>query len=131
MLKLCIYVYLCFCSKLVKYNVVVGELLMNSIMIVVMRYCCWWLKPWVILTIEIEVNLCCSWSFSWKMGQMVIFVEMMFWFKFYMDLSVFSCLETFRKNFGIKFGHWQVKIEILEWKMGFSQELPVIAHHGE
>ena len=40
MLKLCIYVYLCFCSKLVKYNVVVDELLMNSLMIVVVVVTC-------------------------------------------------------------------------------------------
>ena len=82
-------------------------LLMNSLLIVVvvvMRCCCWWLKPWVILTIELEVILCCSWRFSWKMGQMVIFVEMMFWFKFYMDLSVFSCLETFRQTLGSNLG---------------------------
>jgi hypothetical protein len=33
-----------------------------------------------------------------KMGQMVIFVERMFCFKFYMDLSVFSRLETFKQT---------------------------------
>jgi len=47
------------------------------------------LMSWVIIIIELEVNLCCSWRFSWKMGQMVIFVEMMFDFKFYIVLSVF------------------------------------------
>ena len=37
------YVYLCFCSKLVKYDIVVDELLMNSYLIdvvVVMGCCC-------------------------------------------------------------------------------------------
>jgi len=89
----CVYMYtLCFHSKLMKYNVVVDELLMNSwlvIAVVVMRCCCWWLMPWVIIIIELEVNLCCSWRFSWKMGQMVIFVEMMFWFQV---LCSFECL---------------------------------------
>ena len=123
MLKLCIYVYLCFCSKLVKYNVV-DELLMNSLLIVVfvvIRCCCWWLKLWVIIIIELVVKLCCSWGVFIKMGQMVIFVKMMFWFKFYMVLSLF----------GIKFGLRGFKVGILGWKMGFSQELPVIARHGK
>jgi len=69
----------------------------------------------VILTIELEVNLCYSWRFSWKMGQMVIFVEMMYWFKFYMDLSVFSCLETFRQTLGSNLG-------IGKSKLGFWSE---------
>jgi len=89
----CVYMYtLCFHSKLMKYNVVVDELLMNSwlvVAIVVMRCCCWWLMPWVIIIIELEVNLCCSWRFSWKMGQMVILLKWCFDFKFYIVLSVF------------------------------------------
>ena len=88
----CVYMYtLCFHSKLMKYNVVVDELLMNSwlvVAVIVMR-CCWWLMPWVIIIIELEVNLCCSWRFSWKMGQMVIFLNWCFDFKFYIVLSVF------------------------------------------
>jgi len=47
----CVYMYtLCFHSKLMKYNVDVDELLMNSwlvVDVVVMRCCCcWWLMPW-------------------------------------------------------------------------------------
>jgi hypothetical protein len=33
-----------------------------------------------------------------KMGQMMIFVKRMFWFKFYMNLSVFSGLEMFKQT---------------------------------
>jgi len=107
---------------------------MNSLLIVVvvvMRCFCWWLKPWVILTIELEVNLCCSWRFSWKRGQMVIFVEMMFWFKFYMVLSLFWCLETFRQTLGSNLGLGDSKLGFWGWKMEFSRELSVIIHHGE
>ena len=98
---------------------VVDELLMNSwlvvVVVVVMRCCCWWLMSWVIIIIELEVNLCCSWRFSWKMDQMVIFVELMFWFKFYMELSVFSCFETFKQTLGSNLG-------IEKWKLGFLGE---------
>jgi len=47
---------LCFYSKLVEYDIVVDGLLMNSYsidVVVVMRCCCWWLKPWVIKIIEL------------------------------------------------------------------------------
>jgi len=114
MLKMCIYVYFVFHSKLMKNDVIVDELLMNSwlvVVVAVMRCCCWWLKPWVIIIIELDVKLSCSWRFLWKIGQMVIFVEMMFWFKFYMDLSVFSCLETFRQVLGSNLGIGKSKLE--------------------
>ena len=41
---------------------------------------------------------------------MVIFDELMFWFKFYMDLSVFSCLETFRQTLGLNLGIGKSKL---------------------
>ena len=67
-------------------------LLMNSwlvVVVVVMRCCCWWLMPGVIIIRELEVNLCCSWRFSWKMGQMVIFCWNDVWFQV---LYSFECL---------------------------------------
>jgi len=109
-------------------------LLMNSLLIVVvvvMKCCCWWFKPWVILTIDLEVNLCCSWRFLWKMVQMVIFVEMMFWFMFYMDLSVFSCLETFRQTLGSNLGLGDSKLGSWGEKWSFPRELSVRTRHGE
>jgi hypothetical protein len=37
-----------------------------------------------------------------KMGQMMILFKGLFWCKFYMDLSVFSCLEMFKQTLGSK-----------------------------
>jgi hypothetical protein len=34
----------------------------------------------------------------------------MFWFKFYMDLSVFSCLETFKQTLGSNLGIGKSKL---------------------
>jgi len=65
------------------------------------------------------------------MGQMVIFAEMMFWFKFYMDLSVFSCLETFRQTLGSNFGLGDSKLGFWSEKSSFARELSVITRHGE
>jgi len=61
MLKLYIYVYFVFCSKLVKYDVLVDGLLMNSFLIdvVFVMRCCWWLEPWAIIIIELW------WDFVW------------------------------------------------------------------
>jgi len=55
------------------------------------------------------------------MGQMVIFVEMMFWFKFYMDLSVFSCLETFRQTLRSNLGIGKSKLEFWSEKWVFPE----------
>jgi len=91
MLKLCTYVYLCFCSKLVKYNIVVDEFTSD--------YCCCCYEM-LLLMIEALGNhnhkACCEIVLFLRnfirMGQMVIFVKRMFWFKFYMVLSLFWCL---------------------------------------
>jgi len=111
----CVYMYtLCFHSKLMKYNVVVDELLMNSwlVVVVVMRCCCWLLMPWVIIIIELEVNLCCSWRFSWKMGQMVILLNWCFGSSFIWSW-VSSCLETFRQTLGSNLGIGKSKLGFL------------------
>ena len=44
------------------------------------------------------------------MGQMMIFVKRMFWGKFYMELSVFSCLEMFRQTLGSNLGIGKSKL---------------------
>ena len=83
---------LCFHSKLMKYNVDVDELLMNSWLVVVVaivRCCCWWVMPWVIIIIELVMNLCCSWGFLWKMVKWWIMLKWCFDFKFYIVFSVF------------------------------------------
>jgi len=41
---------------------------------------------------RVVVSICVLFESFTKMGQMVLCDEMMFWFKFYMDLSVFLCL---------------------------------------
>ena len=75
-------------------------------------YCCWWVIDefifnWcccfyemLLLMIEtlgyqnhrVVVWICVVFESFTKMGQMVICDGMMFWFKFYMDLSAFLCL---------------------------------------
>jgi hypothetical protein len=57
------------------------------------------------------------------MGQMVIFVRRMFWGKFYMKLSVFSCLEMFKQTLGsnLSFG---------KSKLGFWGENEVFPETG-
>jgi len=45
--------------------------------------------------------------------------RMMFWFKFYMDLSVFLCLEMFRQTLGTNLG-------IRDSKLGFWGENEVL-----
>ena len=52
---------------------------------------------------------------------MVIFVEMMFWFKFYMDLSVFLCLETFRQTLGSNLGIGKLKLGFWSEKWVFHE----------
>jgi len=62
MLKMHRYGYFVFCSKLVKYDIVVVGLLMNSclnVVVVVMRCCCWWLMPWVFIIMELWCELSC------------------------------------------------------------------------
>ena len=44
------------------------------------------------------------------MGQMMILVKIMFWGKFYMELSVFSCLEMFRQTLGSNLGIGKSKL---------------------
>ena len=100
----CVYMYtLCYHSKLMKYNVVVDELLMNSwlvVVVIIMRCCCWWLMQWVIIIIELEVDLCCSWRFLWKMGQMVNCVKMMFWFQVLYSFEYLLCTYTYKQPLG-------------------------------
>jgi len=55
------------------------------------------------------------------MGEFGIFVEMMFWFKFYMDLSPFLCLETFGQTLGTNLGTEESKIGILRQKGVFPR----------
>jgi len=50
---------------------------------------------------------------------MVIFVEMMFWFKFYMDLSPFLCLETFGQTL-------ETNLSLRDSKLGFWGENEVL-----
>ena len=52
-------------------------------------------------------------------GSNGIFVEMMFWFKFYMDLSPFLCLETFGQTLG-------TNLSLRESKLGFWGENEVL-----
>ena len=65
---------------------------MNSWLVVVVaivRCCCWWVMPWVIIIIELVMNLCCSWGFLWKMVKWWIMLKWCFDFKFYIVFSVF------------------------------------------
>ncbi|KEH38364.1 hypothetical protein MTR_2g069790 [Medicago truncatula] len=56
-----------------------------------------------------------------KNGSNDDFVEMMFDSSFYMDLSVFSCLETFRQTLGSNLGIMKSKLGF--WgENGFSRE---------
>ena len=103
--------------------------------------CCWWIVG------EFMINCCCcyeilllmidvmgshnhrawcefvlfSWEFLWKMGQMVIFVEMIFWFKFYMDLNPSLCLETFRQTLGSNLGIGKSKLGFWSGKWVFPE----------
>jgi len=54
MLKMYIYEYFVFCSKLVICDIVVVGLLINSWLIgVVMSCCCWWFMLWVFIIMEL------------------------------------------------------------------------------
>jgi hypothetical protein len=55
------------------------------------------------------------------MGQMVIFVERVFYFKFYMDLGVFSCLETFKQTLGPNLGLGDSKLGFWDEKWSFPE----------
>jgi len=66
-------VYICilcdFAKKLVKYDIVVVGLLMNSWLIdvvVAMRCCCWWLMSWVFIIMKLWCELSCFWKFYEK-----------------------------------------------------------------
>ena len=97
--QLYIYIYICilcvFNQKLVKYDIVVDEFMFN--------WCCCCYEMFLLM-IETLGNhnhrdvvwICVVLESFTKMGQMVNCDGMMFWFKFYMDLSVFLCLYTFR-----------------------------------
>jgi len=68
-------------------------LLMNSwlvvVVVAVVRCCCWIVMPWVIIIIELAMNLCCSWGFYEKWVKWWIVFKWCFDFKFYIVLSVF------------------------------------------
>jgi hypothetical protein len=66
-----------------------------------------------------------------KMGQMMIFVKRMFWDKFYMILSVFSCLEMFKQTLGSNLSFGKSKLGFLGEKMGFSRNRTVPTRHSE
>jgi len=85
--------------------------------VVVMRCCCLWLKPWVIIIIELWCEIVWFLKVFTKMGQMVNCDRMMFWFKFYMDLSVFYVYKRLDK-------HWEQiwALRIQNWDFGVKME---------
>jgi len=116
----CVYMYtLCFHSKLMKYDV--DELLMNSwlvIVVAVMRCCCRWLEPWVIIIIESWNKLVWFWKF-YKNGS-----NGEFYWNDVLNLVLYGFESLFMfiyvwTNFGIKWGLRGFKIGILGWKMEF------------
>ena len=65
------------------------------------------------------------------MGQMVIFVKRMFWGKFYMELSVFSCLEMFKQTLGSNLSFGKSKLGFWGEKVSFSRNRTVPTRHSE
>ena len=70
-------------------------------------------------------------KFWWKMGQMMIFVRRMFWGKFYMELSVFSCLEMFKQTLGSNLSFGKSKLGFWGEKVSFSRNRTVPTRHSE
>jgi hypothetical protein len=122
-LKSCTYVCFVFYPKIDDMRCCCWWIVMNSwlvVAVVVVRCCCWWMKPWVIIILDVVMNLCCSWGFH-KNGSNDDFVKRLFLGQVLYD---FECLFMFKNvltNFGIKFGHWEVKIGVLGWKWRFSR----------
>ena len=126
-----------FCSKLVKYDIVVG-FLMNSWLIGVVvdiRYCCWWFILWVFVIMEFVVKFDLFLKVLWKMGELVIFYGMMF---FIQVLYGFGCLFmsiNVWTNIGNEFRCWGIKNGVLEWKWSFFSRAElmnsVTTRHGE
>ena len=57
----------------------------------------------------------------YEMGQMVNFVRIMFWVKFYINLSVFSCLEMFKQTLGSNLGIGKSKLGFWGENGGFPE----------
>ena len=75
--------------------------------------------------------LCVVFECLMKMGQMMIFVKIMFWGKFYMELSVFSCLEMFRQTLGSNLGIGKSKLGFWGENSSFSRDWTVITRSCE
>jgi hypothetical protein len=66
------------------------------------------------------------------MGQMMIFINRMFWGKFYMILSVFSCLEMFKQTLGSNLGIGKSKLGFWGENGSFPEpELSELATHSQ
>ena len=123
MLKLYIHENFVFCSKLVMYEVVVVvDSLMNLWLVgvvIVMSCCCCEIMLWVFMVMKIVMKFELYSRVLWKMGEIVICIEMMFLIQVSYGFECLFMSINVWINFGNQFGHWGIKNWDFGAKMGF------------